>query len=96
MPLHRNSVGGVSFSWKSVITIYTILVWCLMTIVVVIVGKERFHILITTKQFDEYIYAIMFVIYLIPHFWIPFVGWTEAPEVAYYINLWGPFQVCSY
>lgn len=93
MPIIRSGSGRFVFSWRSVITNYTIAIWSLMTIVVLIVGRERLHILQTTKQFDEYIYAVMFAIYLTPHFWIPFVGWAVAPEVALYINSWGPFQV---
>lgn len=99
MPLTRINPGHYSFSWKSLSTIYTIFLWILLTILVLIVGQERFHILENTKQFDEYIIAIMFVIYLTPHFWIPLMVWTEATEVALYINSWAPFQVsnfCSY
>lgn len=49
-----------------------------MTFVVIIVGRERIQILQTTKKFDEKIYAILFVIFLVPHFWIPFVGWGKV------------------
>lgn len=96
MPLTRINPGHYSFSWKSLSTIYTIFLWILLTILVLIVGQERFHILENTKQFDEYIIAIMFVIYLTPHFWIPLMVWTEATEVALYINSWAPFQVSNF
>lgn len=45
-----------------------------MTVVVYYVGLERIRILGETKRFDEKIYAYIFVIFLVPHFWIPFVG----------------------
>ena len=93
MPITRSAPGLISFSWKSFATIYAITFWLLMTIVVVFIGFERINILHTTKQFDEYIYAIIFVIYLVPHFWIPFVGWGVATEVAKYKTSWGAFQV---
>lgn len=48
-----------------------------MTVVVYYVGRERIRILGETKKFDEKIYAYIFVIFLVPHFWIPFVGWSE-------------------
>lgn len=60
----------------------------------VIIGWERLQILgAMEKKFDEYIYAIIFVIFLIPHFWIPFVGWGVAKEVTVYKNSWTHFQV---
>ncbi|XP_037944716.1 gustatory and odorant receptor 22-like [Teleopsis dalmanni] len=96
MPILRSQPGRITFSWKSMATIYAIFFWCLMTFVVVIIGRERIHILHTTKQFDEYIYAVIFVIYLVPHFWIPFVGWGVANEVAIYKSSWGTFQLRFY
>lgn len=70
-------LGKVTFSWKSFATIYAVIFYICATVVVVIVGRERLTILQTTKKFDDKIYAIVFVIFLIPHFWIPFVGWGE-------------------
>lgn len=96
MPIQRTSPGRMSFSWKSSATIYAFIFWTVMTIIVLIVARERIQILYTTKQFDEYIYAVIFVIYLIPHFWIPFVGWGVAGEVAEYKTSWGKFQVSSH
>lgn len=63
------------------------------TIIVLVVGYERIQILLTIKRFDEYIYAIVFIIFLVPHFWIPFVGWGVANHVAVYKTMWGAFQV---
>lgn len=65
-------IGRVTFSWKSLATAYAILFYIVMTGVVFIVGRERIRILQTTKKFDDKIYAILFVIFLVPHFWIPF------------------------
>uniref|UniRef100_W8CBK6 Gustatory receptor n=2 Tax=Ceratitis capitata TaxID=7213 RepID=W8CBK6_CERCA len=96
MPIQRTSPGRMSFSWKSSATIYAFIFWTVMTIIVLIVARERIQILYTTKQFDEYIYAVIFVIYLIPHFWIPFVGWGVAGEVAEYKTSWGKFQLIFY
>lgn len=94
LPLTRSGPGRYTFAWRSLVAVYTVLMWGLLTILVLVVGRERFHILQTTTHFDEYIYAILFVLYLIPHFWIPLIVWAEASEVAFYINSWGPFQVC--
>lgn len=69
--------GRVSFRWKSLATIYAIFFYIAMTIVVYYVGSERIRILGETKKFDEKIYAYIFVIFLVPHFWIPFVGWGK-------------------
>lgn len=64
-----------------------------MTVVVLIVGYERIMILRSIRKFDDYIYAILFVVFLVPHFWIPFVGWGVAQQVAIYKTNWGKFQV---
>lgn len=94
MPITRSSPGKVTFNWRSGATIYAIFFYIVTTVIVLIVGQERVHILQTTKRFDDYIYAILFVIFLVPHFWIPFVGWGVAHHVAVYKTMWGAFQVC--
>lgn len=93
MPITRSSPGRVTFSWKSSATIYAILFYIVATMVVLKVGYERVKILQTTTKFDDYIYAIVFIIFLVPHFWIPFVGWGVAHTVAVYKTMWGTFQV---
>lgn len=95
MPILRSRPGKITFSWTSGATIYAIVFWSFLTFIVLTVAKERIRILQTTSEFDEYIYAIIFVIYLVPHFWIPFVGWGVAKEVAKYKSSWGTFQVLS-
>lgn len=96
MPIVRSSPGVVSFNWKSPPMIYAVCLYTLITIVVVRTGQERLEILSTTTEFDELIYSIIFVIFLIPHFWIPFVGWGVANQVATYKTMWATFQVRYY
>lgn len=72
---------------------YAISFYIVATVVVLTVGYERILILRSTKKFDDYIYAILFVVFLVPHFWIPFVGWGVAHQVAIYKTSWGKFQV---
>lgn len=96
MPIERSSPGKITFSWKSTATIYAICFYIVTSVIVLIVGYERVKILQTTKQFDDYIYAIIFVIFLVPHFWIPFVGWGVAKDVAIYKTMWGTFQLRYY
>lgn len=72
------STGKVTFRWKSYATIYAMFFYIAMTVVVYYVGLERIRILGETKKFDEKIYAYIFVIFLVPHFWIPFVGWGKV------------------
>lgn len=93
MPITRSSPGKVTFSWRSGATYYAICFYILATIVVLVVGYERLKILQTTTKFDDYIYAIVFLMFLVPHFWIPFVGWGVAAHVAVYKTMWGAFQV---
>ena len=93
MPIVRSSPGQVTFKWKSSAMIYALVFYFLLSIIVFLVGTARIEILVTTKAFDEYIYAVIFLIFLVPHFWIPFVGWGVATEVAKYKTMWGTFQV---
>lgn len=96
MPIERSSPGKMTFSWKSTATIYAIVFYIITSIIVLVVGYERVKILQTTNQFDDYIYAFIFVIFLVPHFWIPFVGWGVAHHVAIYKSMWGTFQLRYY
>ncbi|CRL04902.1 CLUMA_CG017953, isoform A [Clunio marinus] len=95
MPIERSSPGRITFSWKSRASIYAFFFYTFATVIVVIVGLERIKILGETKKFDDTIYGILFIIFLIPHFWIPFVGWGVASEVARYKTSWGAFQLCG-
>ena len=93
MPIERSSPGRVTFAWNSWASIYAVLFYCFLTAIVVVVGRERIIILENTTKFDETIYGILILIFLIPHFWIPFVGWGVANDVAEYKTNWGTFQV---
>ncbi|EDS29118.1 gustatory receptor candidate 6 [Culex quinquefasciatus] len=96
MPILRSSPGRITFNWRSWASIYAYCFYFLSTIVVLVVGYERIKVLQETKKFDEYIYGVLFVIFLVPHFWIPFVGWGVAKHVAVYKTMWGAFQVRYY
>ncbi|XP_058813315.1 gustatory and odorant receptor 22-like [Topomyia yanbarensis] len=96
MPILRSSPGRITFDWKSWASIYAYCFYAVSSIVVLIVGYKRVVILQQTNKFDEYIYGILFVIFLVPHFWIPFVGWGVAKHVAVYKTMWGAFQVRYY
>ena len=88
-----NISGTITFSWRSTATMYAVCFYIAATAIVLIVGYERIMILRSIRRFDDYIYAILFVIFLVPHFWIPFVGWGVAHQVAIYKTNWGKFQV---
>ncbi|KAF5285309.1 hypothetical protein FQA39_LY04408 [Lamprigera yunnana] len=97
MPIQRGEVGRITFSWCSIPTVYAYCFYVITTVIVVFVGYERVLILTTkSKKFDEYIYSVIFVLFLVPHFWIPFTGWSVAKEVCDYKNSWGPFQLHYY
>jgi gustatory receptor len=78
MPIERSSPGRITFSWKSKASIYAFIFYTILTVNILFVGHERMKVLQNTKKFDEYIYGILFLIFLIPHFWIPFVGWVKS------------------
>lgn len=97
MPVQRGQVGKITFGWTSGPMIYTYCFYAITTVLVVLVGYERLDILLNkSRRFDEYIYSIIFIVYLVPHFWIPFVGWGVAKEVCDYKNSWGTFQLHYY
>lgn len=97
MPIQRGEVGKITFGWTSIPMIYAYFFYAFLTVLVIFVGYERVDILLNkSKRFDEYIYSILFIIYLVPHFWIPYVGWGVAKEVCGYKNSWGTFQVHYY
>ncbi|CAG4956192.1 unnamed protein product [Colias eurytheme] len=96
MPITRSRPGTITFSWRSKATIYAICFYIITTFIVLFVGYERVMILRSIKKFDDYIYAVLFVAFLVPHFWIPFVGWGVAHQVAIYKTSWGKFQVRYY
>lgn len=93
MPVTRKT-GRIAFSWISFSTIYAAVFYLFTTTIVLFVGYERLKILIySSKKFDEYIYSILFLMYLVPHFLTPFTGWGVAREVVVYKNSWTHFQV---
>ncbi|XP_055372069.1 gustatory and odorant receptor 21a-like [Condylostylus longicornis] len=96
MPILRSSPGRITFKWTSIASIYAIFFWTFMTGVVLFIGYHRIKQLETVKGFDDYIYSVIFLIFLVPHFWVPFVGWGVAKEVAIYKTMWGAFQVRFY
>ncbi|XP_030760635.1 gustatory and odorant receptor 22-like [Sitophilus oryzae] len=97
MPVQRGEIGKITFGWTSKPMIYAYMFYCVTTLLVVLVGYERIDILLNkSKRFDEYIYAIIFIVYLVPHFLIPYVGWSVAYEVCDYKNSWGTFQLNYY
>ena len=97
MPVQRGKIGRITFSWISVPSLYAYIFYAFTSTLVVLVGYERLIILTKkSKEFDEYIYSIIFVVYLVPHFWIPYVGWGVAKEVCDYKNSWGDFQLYYY
>ncbi|KAL0838936.1 hypothetical protein ABMA28_016946 [Loxostege sticticalis] len=96
MPITRSRPGTITFSWRSSATAYAICFYIASTIVVLFVGYERILILRSIRKFDDYIYGVLFIVFLVPHFWIPFVGWGVAHQVAIYKTNWGKFQVRYY
>lgn len=97
MPVQRGEIGRITFGWLSIPMIYAYFFYAFTTFLVIMVGHERIDILLNkSKRFDEYIYSIIFVIYLVPHFWIPYTGWGVAYEVCDYKNSWGSFQLHYY
>ncbi|KAJ8962917.1 hypothetical protein NQ318_001328 [Aromia moschata] len=92
MPIER-SVGKTTYRWLSATNIWAYFLYISETIFVSIIFKERLQlILLPGKRFDEYIYAIIFLSILVPHFLLPIAAWTNGTEVAKFKNMWTKFQ----
>lgn len=93
VPVQRKT-GRITYSWKTFPFFYALGLYCFTTTLVLLVGRERIDVLLyKSKKFDEYIYSIIFIVYLIPHFFIPYVGWAMGEHVCEYKNSWGRYQV---
>jgi gustatory receptor len=65
MPIERSSPGRITFSWKSKASIYAFFFYMATTVIVLIVGYERIKFLNNTEKFDDYIYGVLFIIFLV-------------------------------
>lgn len=94
MPIDRSGIGLTTFRWTSGMAIYAYILYFFETVYVTVVFKERLLLILQPgKRFDEYIYAIIFLSILVPHFLLPVASWTNGPEVAKFKNMWTIFQV---
>lgn len=94
MPVQRGQIGKITFGWLSIPMIYAYFFYAFTTFLVIMVGRERIDILLNkSKRFDEYIYSIIFIIYLIPHFlYRMWVG--ESPMKFVIIKIVGELSNC--
>ncbi|XP_060536116.1 gustatory and odorant receptor 22-like [Cylas formicarius] len=96
MPIERLK-GNTIFRWRSPTTIWAYCIYSIETIFVSIVFKERLILILQPgKRFDEYIYGVIFLSILIPHFLLPVGAWTNGHEVAKFKNMWTRFQLKYY
>ncbi|CAH1112366.1 unnamed protein product [Psylliodes chrysocephalus] len=96
MPIERE-VGRTTYRWTSATNVWAYFIFSVETIFVTIVFQERLKlVLLPGKRFDEYIYAIIFISILIPHFLLPIGAWTNGSEVAKFKNMWTKFQYKYY
>ncbi|XP_050306137.1 gustatory and odorant receptor 22-like [Anthonomus grandis grandis] len=92
MPIERMK-GKTVFRWFSATTCWAYFIFGLETVFVSIVFKERLVLILKPgKRFDEYIYGVIFLSILIPHFLLPIGAWTNGCEVAKFKNMWTKFQ----
>ncbi|XP_015837537.1 gustatory and odorant receptor 22 [Tribolium castaneum] len=97
MPIERSGKGRTTFRWLSSTSIYAYFIFGAETIFVTMVFKERLYLILRPgKRFDEYIYGIIFLSILIPHFLLPVAAWTNGTEVAKFKNMWTRFQLKYY
>ncbi|XP_066245271.1 gustatory and odorant receptor 22-like isoform X2 [Euwallacea similis] len=96
MPIERRK-GKTVFRWFSVVTGWAYFLYIVETIFVSIVFRERLLLILQPgKRFDEYIYGIIFISILIPHFLLPIGAWRNGHEVAKFKNMWTKFQLKYY
>lgn len=93
MPIERQQ-GKTIFRWFSAVTCWAYFIYIVETIFVSIVFKERLLLIVKPgKRFDEYIYGVIFLSILIPHFLLPLGAWRNGHQVAKFKNMWTKFQV---
>lgn len=86
-----------NYWWKSKTALYAYCVYTVETLFVLRVLEARVNILLHGgKRFDEYIYGIIFLSILSPHFLLPILAWTNGAEVAQFKNMWTKFQYKYY
>lgn len=74
--------------------LYAYFIFMAETAFVAAVFRERLILILQGgKRFDEYIYGVIFISILIPHFLLPVAAWTNGSEVAKFKNMWTRFQV---
>ncbi|XP_044744506.1 gustatory and odorant receptor 22-like [Coccinella septempunctata] len=94
MPIERASKGNTTFRWISPAALWAYIIYIVETCFVALVFKERFMLISQGgKRFDEYIYGIIFLSIMIPHFLLPVGAWTTGSEVAIFKNMWTRFQL---
>ncbi|KAK9874019.1 hypothetical protein WA026_002373 [Henosepilachna vigintioctopunctata] len=97
MPIERSGKGKTTYRWVSAAAIWAYTIYSAETIFVGIVFKERIMLILQGgKRFDEYIYGIIFLSIMIPHFLLPVGAWTNGSEVAIFKNMWTHFQLKYY
>ncbi|KAF5283827.1 hypothetical protein FQA39_LY04647 [Lamprigera yunnana] len=97
MPIERSGVAQTTFRWTSKTTIYAYVIYSAETVYVLYVLQARVNLLLEErKRFDEYIYGVIFLSLLSPHFLLPILAWTNGVEVAKFKNMWTKFQYKYY
>ncbi|XP_030746043.1 gustatory and odorant receptor 22 [Sitophilus oryzae] len=93
MPIERNK-GYTTFRWHSPAILWSYLLFTGETIFVSLVFKSRLDLIMQPgKPFDEYVYGIIFLSILIPHFLLPLVAWSNGAEVVKFKNMWTRYQL---
>ncbi|KAB0803449.1 hypothetical protein PPYR_00419 [Photinus pyralis] len=97
MPIERSGIANTTFRWTSKTAIYAYCIYTVETIFVLHVLRDRIFLLLEEgRRFDEYIYGIIFISILSPHFLLPILAWTNGKEVAKFKNMWTRFQYKYY
>ncbi|KAL1512820.1 hypothetical protein ABEB36_002343 [Hypothenemus hampei] len=96
MPIERKK-GKTIYRWFSPTTCWAYFIFLTETAFVSVVFKERLVLILKPgKRFDEYIYGVIFISILIPHFLLPIGAWRNGSEVAKFKNMWTKFQLKYY
>jgi gustatory receptor len=99
MPIMRSPKGvkmpRTTFNWCSKAFIWAYIIYACETVIVITIGIERMKMFLsnTDKKFDEVIYNVIFMSFLLPHFLLPVASWRNGKEVAKFKNMWTSYQV---
>ncbi|XP_067009571.2 gustatory and odorant receptor 63a isoform X2 [Anabrus simplex] len=92
-PISKPNKGAATFCFASFAFVYSLAVYLAMGAVVYLVTVDRYNIIKDSKHFDDQVFAIMFMVNMLPQLVLAPCHWREAYKVVDYLTNWGQLQI---